>query len=62
MGVDVQDYEVNLHLKVGYKINDYISGTYVLSKKAYGRVSTVEINSLGGVTMRSRKLYSWEQE
>lgn len=62
MGVDVQDYEVNLHLGAGYKINDYISGTYVLSKKAYGRVSTVEITSYGGVTMTSRKLYSWEKE
>lgn len=62
MGVDVQDYEVKLHLQVGYKINDFISGTVVLSKKAYGRVSRVEIASNGEVTMTSRKAYSWEIE
>ena len=62
MSVDVQDYEVNLHLGAGYKINDFISGTVVLSKKAYGRLSRVEVKSSGEVTMESRKLYSWEKE
>ena len=62
MGVDVQDYEINLHLEAGYKINDFISGTVVLSKKAYGWLSTVEVKSDGEVTMKSRKLYPWEKE